>query len=111
MIDGEKIQEIEPHCVGVKALWSPETGIVDWAEVCRSYGRDFTRDGGQIYLNFAAKKFIETPLNADYPVTIMGNDNQEISTKYVLTCGGLQSDLLAKLTGCKPVRLNCDFLL
>lgn len=104
MIDEDQIPEIEPYCVGEKAIWSPETGIVDWAEVCRSYGRDFVGDGGRIYLSFEAKKFVETPDDADYPVTILGNHIQRISTKYVLTCGGLQADLLAKLTGCSPVR-------
>lgn len=56
-----------------------------------------------MYLNFEAQKFTETPTDAEYPVTIVGPHNQSVSTKYVLTCGGLQSDLLAKLTGCSPV--------
>lgn len=104
LIDGDRIPEIEPHCVGLKAIWSPETGIIDWAEVCRQYGRDFTQQGGEIFLNFKAGKFIETPTDADHPVTILSADKFPLSvkTKYVLTCGGLQSDLLAKLTGCSP---------
>ncbi|XP_063702087.1 L-2-hydroxyglutarate dehydrogenase, mitochondrial [Culicoides brevitarsis] len=102
VIDGDQIQEIEPYCIGLKAIWSPETGIVDWAQVCRSYGKDFTNSGGDIHLNFEAQKFVETVGDADHPVTILGNDDQRVSTKYVLTCGGLQADLLAKLTGCSP---------
>lgn len=115
LIDGNQIPEIEPHCVGVKALLSPETGIVDWAEVCRSYGSDFTQMGGRIFLKFQAQKFLETTGDAQHPITILGNDEQSITTKYVLTCGGLQSDILAKLTGCsadpKIVPFRGEYLL
>lgn len=53
LLEGEKaIQEIEPHCKGLEALWSPQTGIVDWAQVCKQYGEDFKEKGGEIFLNF-----------------------------------------------------------
>lgn len=52
LIDGPQIKEIEPYCEGVKALWSPHTGIVDWGKVTEFYGMDFKQAGGDIYLNF-----------------------------------------------------------
>lgn len=100
LIDGDKIQEIEPYCHGVKALWSPHTGIVDFKLVTKSYAKDFTDAGGDIYLNFKVNKFSETPTNAEYPVTISSSDGQSITARHVLTCGGLQSDQLGELTGC-----------
>lgn len=102
LIDEEKIQEIEPYCQGLKAIWSPHTGIVDWGSVTGYYGRDFEGAGGDIHLDFEAKKFSESGL-ADYPITISGRGDdgeRTVQTKYVLTCGGLQSDKLAELTGC-----------
>lgn len=60
MISAEKIKEIEPHCLGTRGLWSPHTGIVDWAEVTRSYGKDFAEKGGNIHLNFEVTSFRET---------------------------------------------------
>uniref|UniRef100_A0A336LS65 L-2-hydroxyglutarate dehydrogenase, mitochondrial n=1 Tax=Culicoides sonorensis TaxID=179676 RepID=A0A336LS65_CULSO len=115
VVDAKQIREIEPYCIGLKAIWSPETGIVDWARVCRFYGKDFEEAGGHIYLNFQAQNFVETSGDADHPVTILGNNNQRITTKYVLTCGGLQSDILAKLTGCsatpKIVPFRGEYLL
>lgn len=52
LIKGEKaIKEIEPHCTGLEALWSPHTGIVDWGLVTEYFGRDFVETGGKIYLN------------------------------------------------------------
>ena len=101
LIDGPQIKEIEPYCKGVKALWSPHTGIVDWALVTEYYSKDFNQSGGHIFLNFKVTKFTETPTNAEFPVTIQGSQaHQRIKTRYVLTCGGLQSDILAELTGC-----------
>lgn len=99
LIDEDKIQEIEPYCQGIKAIWSPQTGIVDWALVTAFYGRDFQAAGGDIALGFEAKSFSET-ISPTYPIAIGGNNGQSVHTKYVLTCGGLQSDKLAELTGC-----------
>ncbi|XP_068140160.1 L-2-hydroxyglutarate dehydrogenase, mitochondrial [Drosophila tropicalis] len=103
MIDGDQIKEIEPYCKGVKALHSPHTGIVDWALVTEHYGNDFKLAGGHIYLDYNVKKFSETKEgnSAEYPVTIHGSKpGQTLRTRNVLTCGGLQSDLLAEKTGC-----------
>ncbi|XP_017069991.1 LOW QUALITY PROTEIN: L-2-hydroxyglutarate dehydrogenase, mitochondrial [Drosophila eugracilis] len=101
MIEGSEIQEIEPHCKGLKALHSPHTGIVDFGLVTEHYGQDFKQCGGHIYLGFNVNKFTETKEGADYPVTIHGAvPGQTVRTKNVLTCGGLQSDLLAEKTGC-----------
>ncbi|XP_055386460.1 L-2-hydroxyglutarate dehydrogenase, mitochondrial [Condylostylus longicornis] len=100
IIEGDKIQEIEPFCKGIKALWSPHTGIVDWQLVTNFYAQHFKKCGGEIFVNFKANKFYETPTNADYPVTVESYRGQKIKARYVLTCGGLQSDLLAELTGC-----------
>lgn len=101
IIEKSQIKEIEPYCQGVKALWSPNTGIVDWALVTEYYGNDFKCAGGDIYLNFKVSKFEETKDDSEYPVTIRDStQRQQIRTRYVLTCGGLQSDQLAELTGC-----------
>lgn len=48
-------------------------------------------------------KFLETTDGdaSKYPVTIRGaRGYQQVRTRYVLTCGGLQSDKLAEMTGC-----------
>ena len=37
--------EVEPHCVGVSALHSPATGIVDFAEVARALADDLAEQG------------------------------------------------------------------
>jgi L-2-hydroxyglutarate oxidase LhgO len=44
----ERIAEIEPHAAGIRALWSPETGIIDFRRVARSYADDIRASGGAI---------------------------------------------------------------
>ncbi|CAD0199879.1 unnamed protein product [Chrysodeixis includens] len=99
LLDSKGIREIEPLCRGLQALWSPHTGIVDYAEVARSYVKDFVTSGGKSYVSFEVKKFIEAE-SAEYPVIISDEKTLSISAKYVLTCCGLHSDTIAVLTGC-----------
>lgn len=47
----EEIVKIEPTAKGVQALWSPNTGIVDFQTVTKSLGKDFRNSGGDILLN------------------------------------------------------------
>jgi 2-hydroxyglutarate dehydrogenase len=95
----EAIKKIEPYCQGVEALWSPHTGIVDWGLVTQHYGKDFTERGGDIHFNFEVNGFKESG-DSSYPVTITAKNGNFVKTKYVLTCGGLHSDILSELSGC-----------
>ncbi|XP_053689306.1 L-2-hydroxyglutarate dehydrogenase, mitochondrial isoform X1 [Sabethes cyaneus] len=102
LVDAEGIKEIEPYCEGIKAIWSPHTGIVDWALVTQYYAKDFKNAGGDVYLNFEVSKFEETE-DADYPTLLRSKTNDTVQSRYILTCGGLQSDKIAELTGCSPL--------
>uniref|UniRef100_T1J5V5 L-2-hydroxyglutarate dehydrogenase, mitochondrial n=1 Tax=Strigamia maritima TaxID=126957 RepID=T1J5V5_STRMM len=104
MIERDKIKEIEPHCKGLKAIWSPHTGIVDWARVTRSFGNNFQKFGGKIHFNFNVKGFKIAPEGQKgpnkYPVRITSDKHESIRCRYVITCGGLYSDKLAQMSGC-----------
>lgn len=99
MIDGDEIKKIEPYCRGIKAIHSPHTGIVDWALVTEYYAKDFKAAGGTIFTDFEVKKFGQSSGDGDYPVTITDAKKRKISSKYVLTCAGLQADKVAAMTG------------
>lgn len=106
LIEGNEIKKYEPYCKGVKAIWSPHTGIVDWGLVTEHYGKNFRDAGGSIYLDFNVTDFqlVEKDqdgkdTDAEYPVRVISNE-KAVRCKYVLTCGGLQADKLAKLSGC-----------
>jgi 2-hydroxyglutarate dehydrogenase len=100
-IDRKGIKEVEPYCEGIAAIHSPHTGIVDWELVTNYYAKDFKQVGGDIYLNFEVKKFSRTSNNGDFPVTLIDSKGEKIYSKYILTCGGLQADKVAAMTGNK----------
>jgi 2-hydroxyglutarate dehydrogenase len=100
LIDTKRIREIEPNCRGLQAIWSPYTGIVDWGLVTKSYAKDFTNDGGKIFLNHKLEK-IELSSSTANPVRITtSGSNSTIECKYLITCAGLHSDRVAQLSGC-----------
>ena len=45
-LDADGLREIEPHARGVAALHSPETGVVDFAEVARALAADLDAAAG-----------------------------------------------------------------
>ena len=49
LVGPERLRELEPHTRGVQALWSPNTGIVDYRQVTEAYGRRFQENGGQVW--------------------------------------------------------------
>src|SRR5262249_59487441 len=44
----ERIREIEPHAAGIRALWSPKTGIIDFGRVAQAYAEDVRGAGGAL---------------------------------------------------------------
>ena len=47
LVGPERLRELEPHTRGVQALWSPNTGIIDYRQVTEAYGRRFRENGGR----------------------------------------------------------------
>jgi L-2-hydroxyglutarate oxidase LhgO len=94
MLDAAQIAEREPHARGIKAIFSPVTGIVDWGLVSRRYGEDARELGADMYLGHEV-----TSIERRDGVTILRTRKGEVQAKYVVTCGGLYSDKLGKMTG------------
>jgi L-2-hydroxyglutarate oxidase LhgO len=96
VIDAAEIQKREPFCRGIKAIYSPVTGIVDYGRVARTYGDDVKSMGGEILVGNEVKHIERRGGTA-----LLKTPKGEYQAKYVITCGGLQSDRLAKMTGGK----------
>jgi L-2-hydroxyglutarate oxidase LhgO len=97
LVDAEGIAEREPHCRGIKAIYSPVTGIIDYGAVSRSYAQDILSSGGEIQTGREV-----TSIERRGGVSLVRARNGEVEAKYAITCGGLQSDRLAKMTGGHP---------
>lgn len=94
MVDKEEIAEIEPHSAGVKAILSPNTGIIDYQEVSQAYARELGENGGDL-LTGAQVRSMERRDGLVYLDTTVGI----ISAKYILNCAGLHADTVAKMMG------------
>ncbi len=93
-IGGERIQEYEPYATGIAGLWSPNTGIVDYKAVTRKYAEIVNQGGGEVRLNTEVTGIEQRP--GELVVQTTGN---EVHTRALINCGGLQSDLIAKMMG------------
>ncbi|HTC30881.1 MAG TPA: L-2-hydroxyglutarate oxidase, partial [Candidatus Acidoferrum sp.] len=96
IVDADGIREREPHARGIKAIFIPVTGIVDYGIVARAYGDDVRAMGGEIFTGREVRN-IERRSGIVHLETTRG----DYDARYVITCGGLQSDRLAKMTGGK----------
>ncbi len=86
-----EIREIEPHCSGLRGLFVPQTGIVDYSAVARKYAELLTELGADIVLG-------ETIVD----IKPQGKQLEVIGASRTWTgqvgvvCAGLQSDRLAR---------------
>jgi (S)-2-hydroxyglutarate dehydrogenase len=94
MIGPDRLRELEPYCTGVKALFSPNTGIVDYSLVAAAYADDVKAAGGELLLGHEIGRLTQQPDG----ITLT-SARAELQAKHVVSCAGLQADQLARLTG------------
>jgi L-2-hydroxyglutarate oxidase LhgO len=98
MIGPERLREIEPCAVGIKALYSPNTGIVDYGQVARAYAHEITTRGGQILTNHEITSIDQK--NGRYRLL---TPSASIEARCVISCAGLYADRVAQLTGMQAI--------
>ena len=94
MVNQEEIKDIEPYSAGVKAILSPNTGIIDYFEVSQAYATRMRENGGDLLTNVEVIS-IENKDNLVYINTTSGT----VVAKYVLNCAGLHADTVARMMG------------
>ena len=97
MIEADELREIEPHTAGIRAIHVPESGIVDYKQVCVKLKQRIEEQNGAVLTDFPVYDISETP---DFYV--LRSDTDEVQSTYLITCGGLFADRLATLTGNAP---------
>jgi (S)-2-hydroxyglutarate dehydrogenase len=90
----ERIREIEPHVRGIRALWSPRTGITDFALVTRAYADDVRARGGRVDLSRPVTAIERRP-----EALVLATPRGAVQARAVIACAGLWSDRMAALTG------------
>ena len=90
----ERIREIEPHVKAVQGLWSPGTGIIDYAAVSRAFARDIQDAGGTIHLGHEVRSITPRPGGL-----VVASSQGEVLAGRVIACAGLWSDRVAAMSG------------
>jgi len=97
MIGPERLREIEPHATGVRALHVPTTGIIDFPRVAQTYARLIQEKGGDLRLRHELRGIVRTDGGL-----ILETSQESIHSKFVINCGGLHCDRIARLAGAQP---------
>ena len=94
IVGPERLKEIEPHTAGVRALWAPHTGIVDFTKVAAAFANKFQQAGGDIFTGAAVKKITRSTGSVALETT-----KGTLQVKYLINCAGLYADKVASMTG------------
>ena len=92
VIGPERLREIEPHAAGIKALWSPATGIADYPKVAQTYANKFAHAGGDI--------FTEAPVQGiqrSGDGVALETPKGTVQAKHMINCAGLYADRVAAM--------------
>jgi L-2-hydroxyglutarate oxidase len=96
-IGPERLRELEPHAAGIAALHVPETGIVDYVEVCDRLAQRVTAGGGRVVCGARVTK-VESSASGVRIRTGVG----EFAAKAAVNCAGLHNDRVARASGARP---------
>jgi L-2-hydroxyglutarate oxidase len=97
IIDRDRLLEREPHVQGVRAIHVPDAGIVDYKLVCQKLAELIQQRGGEIKLGAKVTRIERRP-----DEIVLESTQGEVAARYLITCAGLHSDRMAKLTGARP---------
>src|SRR5918992_3012776 len=92
LIGPERLKELEPHAIGIKALRVPQTGIIDYKKVAEAYASKIRAAGGDIR---TSHKVVGTlAARSEIVLQTSGGDYR---TLHFINCCGLYSDVMANM--------------
>jgi L-2-hydroxyglutarate oxidase LhgO len=100
-IGPECLMELEPHVAGLKAIHSPETGIIDYKKVAEACVIEIQQRGGEVLLGVKCLS-IQKRSGKILIETTKGN----FETGRLVNCAGLHADRVAKLDSKQPVAVR-----
>ena len=95
-LDADAAREVEPEVRAQAALWVPEEGIVDYGAVVSALVAELAGSG----VEFVYGMGVGLARSSGGSWTMQGGD-REVTADFVVTCGGLHSDRLARLFGAR----------
>jgi L-2-hydroxyglutarate oxidase len=96
-LSAEALKEHEPHVAGLKGIFVPQTGIIDYKMVAAKLEEKLLASGCEIEYGSPVKK-----INSSDKIQTVVTATGAYDTKLVVNCAGLYSDKIARLTPAKP---------
>jgi L-2-hydroxyglutarate oxidase len=94
---GHELREVEPHVRGVAGLHSPNTGIIDFAQVARALTAELRQQGAQVATGCAVES-----LEANGRGVVAHHSRGGLEAGFAVCCAGAWSDRLAVSSGADP---------
>lgn len=91
MLGPDELAEHEPHAAGIRAVHIPSTGIVDYSQVCETFGRLMVDLGGHVALSTQ----VESLEDGRDRAVMVKTSNGPVQADLVVNCAGLHSDVVA----------------
>ncbi len=95
LLDAAELSRREPNIVGSGAIFLKTTGITDYPAITREFARQFGHLGGTVHLNSE----VMTLRESSAAITATLADGEQVEARYLVVCGGLMADRLAKMQG------------
>ncbi len=93
----DELKDYEPHVAGIDGLLCPETGIVDFVGVTKTYAKLTAEKGGEIRTGTRVTGF-----RNDGGEFILQTNRGEVRCRNLINCAGLQCDRVARMCGVDP---------
>lgn len=98
LIDRAELADVEPGAVGIRALHSPHTAIIDYPAVTRALAADVVAAGGDVRLSSGVQRLEDRSDGVD----VRFDDGTAQRFDFAVVCAGLQSDRIARASN-QPV--------
>jgi L-2-hydroxyglutarate oxidase LhgO len=96
ILEPKEIHEYEPHAAGIRGIYVPVTGIVDYARVARHYATVIRNRGGDIQLSSEV-----LAIKRSGKGSVVETTHGDIEAKFLVNCAGLHSDRVSRMAGAK----------
>lgn len=96
-IGPEELREIEPRVSGLKALYLPEVSLVDFRKVAGAIRQEVESLGGTVSLHRKVCR-----IHSESNEIGIETEHQTYRGSYLINCGGLYSDRIARSAGLEP---------
>lgn len=93
----EELKEYEPHVVGIAGLHVPDTGIVDYPHVTRTFAQLARQHDAEVRTGSRVHAVRRMP-----DALVVETSRGAIECRSLVNCAGLQSDRMARLCGVDP---------